>query len=66
MAITDRDLWQWKNSVLKVPCAMQSLMVMRDRILEIDPDAEVEVRKCVYLPENAQEFDFNEYSYVVF
>ena len=39
--------------------------VMRDRILEINPDAEVEVRKCFYLPENAGEFDFNEYSYVV-
>ena len=39
--------------------------VMRDRILEIKPDAEVEVRKCFYLPENADEFDFNEYSYVV-
>ena len=39
--------------------------VMRDRILEINPDAEVEVRKCFYLPENADEFDFNEYSYVV-
>ena len=37
----------------------------RDRILEINPDAEVEVRKCFYLPENADEFDFNEYSYVV-
>ena len=39
--------------------------VMRDRISEINPDAEVEVRKCFYLPENADEFDFNEYSYVV-
>ena len=39
--------------------------VMRDRILEINPDAEVEVRKCFYHPENADEFDFNEYSYVV-
>ena len=39
--------------------------VMRDLILEINPDAEVEVRKCFYLPENADEFDFNEYSYVV-
>lgn len=39
--------------------------VMRDRILEINPDAEVEVRKCFYLPENAQEFDFSEYSYIV-
>lgn len=39
--------------------------VMRDRILEINPAADVEVRKCFYLPENANEFDFSEYSYVV-
>lgn len=39
--------------------------VMRDRILEINPDAEVEMRQCFYLPENAHEFDFSEYSYVV-
>lgn len=39
--------------------------VMRERILEINPDAHVEGRKCFYLPENAHEFDFNEYSYVV-
>ena len=39
--------------------------VMRDRILEINPDAKVEMRQCFYLPENAQEFDFSEYSYVV-
>jgi tRNA A37 threonylcarbamoyladenosine dehydratase len=39
--------------------------VMRDRILDINPDCQVEVRKCFYLPENAHEFDFSEYSYVV-
>lgn len=39
--------------------------VMSERILEINPDARVEVRKCFYLPENAGEFDFSEYSYVV-
>ncbi len=39
--------------------------VMRDRILEINPKAEVEIRNCFYLPENAHEFDFSEYSYVI-
>lgn len=39
--------------------------VMKERILDINPDAHVEVRKCFYLPENADEFDFTEYSYVV-
>ena len=39
--------------------------VMRDRILDINPDAEVEIRNCFFLPENAHEFDFSQYSYVV-
>ena len=39
--------------------------VMRERILDINPDAEVEVRKCFFLPETAHEFDFTQYSYVV-
>ncbi len=39
--------------------------VMAERIHEINPDAETEVRKCFYLPETAHEFDFREYSYVI-
>lgn len=39
--------------------------VMRDRILDINPEAEVTVHKCFYLPENAAEFDFSSYDYVV-
>lgn len=39
--------------------------VMAERIKDINPDAEVEVRKCFYLPENADTFDFSKYDYVV-
>lgn len=39
--------------------------VMRDRILDINPDCKVEVHKCFYLPETKDEFDFSSYSYVV-
>ena len=39
--------------------------VMKERILDINPKAEVEVYKCFYLPENADDFDFSKYSYVV-
>jgi len=39
--------------------------VMRDRILEINPDADVRIHKCFVLPENVEEFPFDEYSYVV-
>ncbi len=39
--------------------------VMRERILDINPEAVVHVRRCFYLPENRAEFDFKQYSYVV-
>ena len=39
--------------------------VMRDRILEIYPDAKGNVLKCFFLPENADEFPFEEYDYIV-
>ena len=39
--------------------------VMKNRILSINKEAVVEVRKCFYLPETANEFDFKEYDYVV-
>lgn len=39
--------------------------VMKERMLEINPDAEITVHKCFFLPENAEEFPFDEYDYVV-
>lgn len=39
--------------------------VMKERILEINPDADVRVHKCFFLPENAQNFPFEEFDYVV-
>ena len=39
--------------------------VMRDRMLEINPEVRVRVHKCFFLPENADEFPFGEYDYVV-
>lgn len=39
--------------------------VMKERILEINPKADVRIHKCFFLPENAAEFPFEEYDYVV-
>ncbi len=39
--------------------------VMRDRMLDINPEVNVKVYKCFFLPENAHEFPFAEYDYVV-
>lgn len=39
--------------------------VMKERILDINPDASVTVHKCFYLPENADMFDLSKYTYIV-
>lgn len=39
--------------------------VMKERILEINPDANVRIHKSFFLPENADEFPFEEYDYIV-
>ncbi len=39
--------------------------VMKERILEINPKADVRTYKTFFLPENADTFPFEEYDYVV-
>ena len=39
--------------------------VMKERMLEINPDVKVEIHDCFFLPENAKDFPFEEYDYVV-
>jgi len=39
--------------------------VMAERMLEINPQADIRVRKCFVLPENVDGFPFEEYDYVV-
>lgn len=39
--------------------------VMKERIGSINPDAQVEIRKCFYLPETADSFDLSGYDYIV-
>ena len=39
--------------------------VMKERMLEINQKVDVRVHKCFFLPENAEEFPFEEYDYIV-
>ena len=39
--------------------------VMKERILDINPEINVVAHKCFYLPETAGRFDFSKYDYVV-
>jgi tRNA A37 threonylcarbamoyladenosine dehydratase len=38
---------------------------MRERMLDINPQVDIREHKCFFLPENADEFPFEEYDYVV-
>ena len=39
--------------------------VMRERILDINPEADVRIHNCFVLPENSDSFPFVEYDYVI-
>ena len=39
--------------------------VMMERMLEINPNADITVHKCFFLTENADDFPFKEYDYIV-
>ena len=44
---------------------MDKVDVLKERILDINPDAVVNAHKCFFLPETGNEFDFSKYDYVV-
>lgn len=50
---THRTVGQYKTDVMKA------------RMLDINPHAEINVHKCFYLPENANQFPFDQYDYIV-
>ena len=50
---TRKTVWKYKVDV------------MMERMLEINPNADITVHKCFFLPENADDFPFKEYDYIV-
>lgn len=41
------------------------VQVMRERLLDINPDCKVTMHECFFLPETAEQFSFSDYDYVV-
>ena len=39
--------------------------VMKKRILDINPEADVSLHRCFFLPDQSDQFDFSKYSYIV-
>ena len=44
---------------------LDKVAIMKKRILSINPNAEVLVKKCFFMPENKDEFNFSSYDYVI-
>ena len=68
--LVDRDTVSVSNLNRQIIALMSTVgryktEVMRDRMLDINPDVNIEVRNCFYLPENADDFDFSEFDYIV-
>lgn len=70
IAIVDKDVVALSNINRQI-IALQSSIgkdkveVMKERILDINPNCIVQVFKVFYLPSNAETFDLQEYDYVV-
>ncbi len=68
--LVDRDVVSRSNLnrqiiALHSTLGRSKVEVMRERILDINPAAQVRVWKLFYLPETAGQFDFRQYDYVV-
>ena len=68
--LVDKDVVEESNINRQLVASYQTLNhakvdVMKERILSINPKAEVETRQMFYLPENENEFDFSKYDYVI-
>lgn len=70
ITLVDKDTVE-KSNINRQLVALQSTVgrekteVMKERILDINPNCQVETRRCFYLPETKDEFDFSIYDYVV-
>ena len=68
--LIDRDTVSVSNINRQIIATVDSIgrnktEVMKERILSIQPEAQVRVHNCFFLPDNADEFDFTQYDYVV-
>ncbi len=70
LELTHKDVVSISNINRQIIATTKTLgqyktQVMKERILEINPEAEVNIHNCFFLPETAEEFDFRKYDYVV-
>ena len=70
LVLVDKDRVEESNinrQIVALPDTVGKVKVevMKKRILDINPDCEVEAKECFFLPDTSSEFDFSKYDYVV-
>ena len=70
MVLIDNDVVSISNLNRQIHANIETIgkkkvEVMKERILAINPEAKVHLHQCFFLPENADEFPFDQYDYVV-
>ena len=68
--LVDKDIYELTNLNRQLYATFDTIgkdkvEVAKTRILSINPKATIIARKCFFLPENANQFDFDEFDYVV-
>lgn len=68
--IFDRDVVSESNLnrqiiALENTIGMQKVIAAKERALLINPSIKINAHNCFYMPDNADEYDFSSYSYVV-
>ena len=70
ITIVDKDMVSESNInrqiiALHSTVGRDKVDVLKERMLDINPDIQVDAKKCFFLPDNAHEFDFAQYDYIV-
>ena len=70
MTIADADVVSESNINRQIIATVDTVgkdktAVIKDRLLSINPEIKVFAKKVFYLPENADEFDFTEFDYII-
>lgn len=70
ITIVDSDLVATSNINRQLIATVETVgrkkvEVMREHLLQINPDIKVEIHDCFFLPETKSQFDFSRYNYVI-
>lgn len=70
IALIDNDIVSESNINRQIIATHKTIgfdkvQVMKERLIEINPEVKVDAIKKFFLPENAQEFDFASYDYII-